>query len=182
MGGSGHRPRRRIANLRFTGQDSTLSVEPVPGVSLHELFGRRYQEVFGHRPEGRPIELESIRVVASSPLPTPPDLASTPAASDAVPEGRQRARFAGAWVSTPVYQRDRLPAGIVVVDDDCWTPKAAAVGPQIEATFAKAWKAGVTIAFGTERGVIRIPGQPAQPVHSFERHLKIFEPDRTAEA
>ncbi|MCG6923304.1 MAG: hydantoinase B/oxoprolinase family protein, partial [Acidobacteria bacterium] len=105
------RVRRRIANLRFTGQDSTLSVEPVPGVSLHELFGRRYQEVFGHRPEGRPIELESIRVVASSPLPTPPDLASTPAASDAVPEGRQRARFAGAWVSTPVYQRDRLPAG-----------------------------------------------------------------------
>ncbi len=32
-------------------------------------------------------------------------------------------------------------------------PKAAAVGPQIESTFAKAWKAGVTIAFGTDCGV-----------------------------
>ena len=30
---------------------------------------------------------------------------------------------------------------------------AAAVGPQIESTFAKAWKAGVTIAFGTDCGV-----------------------------
>ncbi len=103
--------RRRIASLRFAGQDSTLSVEPEPGVPLHELFGRRYQEVFGHRAEGRPIELESIRVVASSSSPTPAAPASPPGASDAAPEGHQRARFAGAWVSTPVYERGRLPAG-----------------------------------------------------------------------
>ena len=32
-------------------------------------------------------------------------------------------------------------------------PKAAAIGPQIQATFAKAWKAGVRIAFGTDQGV-----------------------------
>ena len=32
-------------------------------------------------------------------------------------------------------------------------PKAAAIGPQIQATFAKAWKAGVKIAFGTDQGV-----------------------------
>ena len=32
-------------------------------------------------------------------------------------------------------------------------PKARAVGPQIAKTFAKAWKAGVKIAFGTDAGV-----------------------------
>jgi imidazolonepropionase-like amidohydrolase len=32
-------------------------------------------------------------------------------------------------------------------------PKARAVGPQIARTFAKAWKAGVKIAFGTDAGV-----------------------------
>jgi imidazolonepropionase-like amidohydrolase len=32
-------------------------------------------------------------------------------------------------------------------------PKAASVGPQIQATFAKAYDAGVTIAFGTDAGV-----------------------------
>lgn len=32
-------------------------------------------------------------------------------------------------------------------------PKAAAVGPQIQGTFAKAYKAGVKIAFGTDSGV-----------------------------
>ena len=33
------------------------------------------------------------------------------------------------------------------------TPKALAVGPMIQATFAKAYKAGVKIAFGTDAGV-----------------------------
>src|SRR5690606_32236727 len=32
-------------------------------------------------------------------------------------------------------------------------PKALAVGPQIQRTFARAWKAGVKIAFGTDAGV-----------------------------
>ena len=32
-------------------------------------------------------------------------------------------------------------------------PKAAAIGPQIHETFARAWKAGVRIAFGTDQGV-----------------------------
>jgi imidazolonepropionase-like amidohydrolase len=33
------------------------------------------------------------------------------------------------------------------------TPKALAIGPQIQGTFAKAYKAGVKIAFGTDAGV-----------------------------
>jgi imidazolonepropionase-like amidohydrolase len=32
-------------------------------------------------------------------------------------------------------------------------PKALEVGPQIQATFARAWKAGITIMFGTDTGV-----------------------------
>ncbi|MBT8048029.1 MAG: amidohydrolase family protein [Xanthomonadales bacterium] len=36
---------------------------------------------------------------------------------------------------------------------DVVRPKAASVGPQIQATFAKAYASGVTIAFGTDAGV-----------------------------
>jgi imidazolonepropionase-like amidohydrolase len=32
-------------------------------------------------------------------------------------------------------------------------PKAAAIGPQIQDTFGRAWRAGVKIAFGTDQGV-----------------------------
>lgn len=35
------------------------------------------------------------------------------------------------------------------------TPKALSVGPKIQATFAKAYKAGVKIAFGTDAGVFK---------------------------
>jgi imidazolonepropionase-like amidohydrolase len=35
------------------------------------------------------------------------------------------------------------------------TPKALAVGPKIQSTFAKAYKAGVKIAFGTDAGVFK---------------------------
>jgi imidazolonepropionase-like amidohydrolase len=38
---------------------------------------------------------------------------------------------------------------------DIVTPKALATGPQIQNTFAKAYKAGVKIAFGTDAGVYR---------------------------
>ena len=36
---------------------------------------------------------------------------------------------------------------------DIVRPKAIAIGPQIQATFARAYKAGVNIAFGTDQGV-----------------------------
>jgi imidazolonepropionase-like amidohydrolase len=38
---------------------------------------------------------------------------------------------------------------------DLVTPKALAVGPKLQATFGKAYKAGVKIAFGTDAGVYR---------------------------
>lgn len=38
---------------------------------------------------------------------------------------------------------------------DIVTPKALATGPQIQATFAKAYKAGIKIAFGTDAGVFQ---------------------------
>jgi imidazolonepropionase-like amidohydrolase len=54
-----------------------------------------------------------------------------------------------------------LTAGAAVADSakkpgyypDLVTPKALEIGPKIKATLAKAWKAGVKIAFGTDAGV-----------------------------
>jgi imidazolonepropionase-like amidohydrolase len=52
---------------------------------------------------------------------------------------------AGRFVAEKSAEDDYFPAIV--------RPKAGAVGPQIQATFAKAYKAGVTIAFGTDCGV-----------------------------
>jgi imidazolonepropionase-like amidohydrolase len=52
---------------------------------------------------------------------------------------------AGRWVYDHAQDPDYFPAIV--------RPKALEVGPQIQQTFAKAWKAGVTIMFGTDCGV-----------------------------
>jgi len=52
---------------------------------------------------------------------------------------------AGRFVFEHAQDPDYFPAIV--------RPKALAVGPQIQATFGKAWKAGVTIMFGTDTGV-----------------------------
>ena len=58
--------RRHLLHLRFAGQESTMEVEWHEGVDVRETFESAYGALYGHRPEDRPIELESIRVAASS--------------------------------------------------------------------------------------------------------------------
>jgi len=103
--------RRQILNLRLLGQESTLAVEPDGRTPFAELFERRYAETYGHRPEGRDVEVESIRVVASSVPATLGSRAATPASCAPSPDGRARARFAGEWREVPVYERERLDPG-----------------------------------------------------------------------
>ena len=58
--------RRRIVALRFAGQESTLPVEYLGAAALAAAFVGAYREVYGYEPEGRAVEVESLRVVASS--------------------------------------------------------------------------------------------------------------------
>ncbi|MEK7795720.1 MAG: amidohydrolase family protein [Candidatus Hydrogenedentota bacterium] len=51
----------------------------------------------------------------------------------------------GVWVAEKAKEEGFFPAVV--------RPKAASIGSQIEGTFAKAYKAGVKIAFGTDTGV-----------------------------
>ena len=52
---------------------------------------------------------------------------------------------AGRWVYEQAQDPTYFPAIV--------RPKALAVGPQIQETFGKAWRAGITIMFGTDCGV-----------------------------
>ena len=53
--------------------------------------------------------------------------------------------LAGDWVALKASEDGFFPEIV--------RPKAAAIGPQISATFAKAYDAGVNIVFGTDSGV-----------------------------
>jgi 5-oxoprolinase (ATP-hydrolysing) len=112
--------RRRLAELRFTGQESALEVEIGAGGDVrHDLaaaagdaFAERYRERYGYLPEGREIELVALRLAASSADATLEPAAEEPRAPAAASStaGRRRAWFDG-WRETPVYDRDALRTG-----------------------------------------------------------------------
>jgi 5-oxoprolinase (ATP-hydrolysing) len=102
--------RRRIVNLRYLGQEATLAIEYDPRIALVEAFAARYQERYGHTPEARPVEIESLRVVAST-RPVVYGPTATPHERPAEPARITSAWFRGAYLGAPVYDRERLPPG-----------------------------------------------------------------------
>ncbi len=56
--------RRQLVNLRLAGQET--SIEVPMGPALEGEFAARYLAMYGHHPGGKPVEVESVRVVASS--------------------------------------------------------------------------------------------------------------------
>jgi imidazolonepropionase-like amidohydrolase len=79
---------------------------------------------------------------------------------------------AGRFVAEKSQEGDYLPEIV--------RPKAAAVGPQIQATFAKAYKAGVPIAFGTDCGVSPHGTNAMEFVHMVEAGMPAMEAIRSA--
>jgi imidazolonepropionase-like amidohydrolase len=70
-------------------------------------------------------------------------------------EGIQLMKQYGTWL-VPTITAGKATADSAKIPgyySDIVTPKALTTGPQIQATFAKAYKAGVKIAFGTDAGV-----------------------------
>ncbi len=63
---------------------------------------------------------------------------------------------------------------------DLVRPKAAAIGPKIKETFAKAYKAGVKIAFGTDCGVSPHGGNAEEFVHMVDAGMPPMEAIRSA--
>ncbi len=111
---AGTQVRRRMVNLRFRGQESCLTVEASDGVSLSQAFAEAYEAVYGHRPSSeRTIEVESLRVVASSTEPASSSAAWAPRAGDGVP-GRRRAWTGSDWKDVLTYERDDLGSDAVV--------------------------------------------------------------------
>ncbi|MFP4352040.1 MAG: hydantoinase B/oxoprolinase family protein [Puniceicoccaceae bacterium] len=55
---------RREAFVRVIGQEATLACDWEPGSDLREAFHRRFEQVFGFRREGLPLEVASIRLRA----------------------------------------------------------------------------------------------------------------------
>ncbi|MCP4195566.1 MAG: 5-oxoprolinase [Proteobacteria bacterium] len=103
--------RRRMASLRFRGQDATLEVDIDDKRKLGELFEERYNHVFGHLPHGRTIELCSLRVVASTTRPPNVQPGRSSTIYEPTPKTNTKVCCQGRWLNTPIFERETLRAG-----------------------------------------------------------------------
>jgi 5-oxoprolinase (ATP-hydrolysing) len=102
---------RAMVSLRFAGQESSIAVDWDGHASLRTAFLDRYAATYGHVPESRPIQVESVRVAVSQTengyVPERPAAASgTGAIVRTI-----RARFESLWAQVPVHDRATLEGG-----------------------------------------------------------------------
>lgn len=100
--------RRRLVFMRLKGQESTIEVPY--SQNLKEAFQQAYIRQYGHWISGRVIEVESIRVVAST-VKEEQASSKSEAVKHSDPAGFQKIRFQGESCSSPVYVREQLAPG-----------------------------------------------------------------------
>jgi N-methylhydantoinase A len=140
LGRDGFAPERQVfqrgAFARYVGQSSEIEVALPDGAVtprlIAALFAEEHEKTYGFRaPEGEPVELISLSVMARG-MPEQPRLPNRiPPFAQAVPT-RRRAWFPGeGWVETPVTDRAGLigtiagPCIVQEYDATCLVPKGA---------------------------------------------------------
>jgi N-methylhydantoinase A/oxoprolinase/acetone carboxylase beta subunit len=110
---------RRVADLRYHGQDHALEIDlpdgPLVGAvrgTLRAAFLAAYRAAYGKIDSDNPIEVAALRVILSEQVVPPP----IPKPSATVPGRAEKSRNlwsaeAGAFVAVPVFRRSALMAG-----------------------------------------------------------------------
>jgi 5-oxoprolinase (ATP-hydrolysing) len=107
--------RRCLAHLRLFGQEATLEVEWQLGTDLIDCFAARYTSTYGYLPPSRPIEVESLRVVASAkPAPLAP-IGHPERTAEAVPSGKRSLFAGGRWHNAAVFERQLMEPGSLLL-------------------------------------------------------------------
>ncbi len=98
----------RSADLRYAGQGYEINVPA--GQDMLSHFHEAQRKRYGHADETRKIEIVNVRVrmIATSGRIEFPRKAAGGADSDHAVVKRKRVMFGGAWLETPVFQRDLL--------------------------------------------------------------------------
>jgi N-methylhydantoinase A len=105
-------PRRRGAVSEAAGDSGTLSLDADDLDAVADRFHERHRDRYGHASPDEPLELVTIRLRTRGVVEPP---AIEPARTEGDPDDAIRTTrvvgFDGTDHETPVYDRDRLPAG-----------------------------------------------------------------------
>ncbi|MCH8805841.1 MAG: hydantoinase B/oxoprolinase family protein [Planctomycetes bacterium] len=104
-------PPRRLLDLRYDGQDATITVARPPGDDWRDAFERSHRQMYGFAYAGRPVQIHTARVEVTGTTAKPPSPHITAGASRPKPDRRVEVWFDGTSRDTAVYLRERLRPG-----------------------------------------------------------------------
>ena len=111
----------RSIDMRYSGQNYEREVSLPAGPftvetaeAMIERFSRAHDEFYGFSLAGEPVEFVHLRVSAIGPAELVGEV-QAPAAGDAIPAAWRPVSFRSlGYIETPVYRRERLPAGFTI--------------------------------------------------------------------
>ncbi|MFP4093757.1 MAG: hydantoinase B/oxoprolinase family protein [Cyclobacteriaceae bacterium] len=112
--------------LRFRGQESSLELDYTPGMPLSAAFQEKYEALFGHWLPKQLIEVESVKVIAST-YAREVEEADQPETYPAVSGESQNCLVGNEWQQVAVYVWEELKPGAflegpgLLVSDNCTT-------------------------------------------------------------
>lgn len=106
--------RSQMVFLRLTGQDSSIEVEYGEGFDLRKDFNKKYNRLYGYESERDDIEIESIRVIASSRSEKINSVHFETEKYRPPPERNGIKNIPGDFKDIPVYFREGLRPGAVI--------------------------------------------------------------------
>jgi 5-oxoprolinase (ATP-hydrolysing) len=101
--------------IRFKGQDACIEIEWLDYEEVIKAFEYKYRSIFGHWVEDRPIELESIRVIATETIPE--EFARIVVEIQGYkpePSHFRKAYFNNQWQQIPVFLSEDLQLGATI--------------------------------------------------------------------
>ena len=147
--------KHRFAYMRFKGQDAVLEVEYINKNQLLEDFEKLYRRIYGHWEKINKIEIESVRVIASTPEIENVKKAKTADEYYPEPEDYINTFLENRWKKVPVFVRNNLNPGARI------NGFAIILDNHSAAVVEKEWK---IIIDNNNTGIITILDETVKPV------------------
>ena len=104
-------PPRRLLDLRYHGQDSTITVDRPNDGDYAAEFERRHKRLYGFVFPGRGVQIHAARVEVVGAIDKPVSAPRTLVPREPTPMHRSKAYFDGEWHDSAVFRREPLQPG-----------------------------------------------------------------------
>jgi 5-oxoprolinase (ATP-hydrolysing) len=99
----------KSAFVRLLGQDVPLEIEYADTVEIESLYRKKFERVFGYFPEGRELEVHSMRILVAGASPSPEE--------EIFPEGPLRVPSESALARDAIEPGQRIAGPCLLADD-----------------------------------------------------------------